>query len=280
VRTHFATAVCLAVIAATASVPVPAQDQQRRRQPGWPCAGNIDPVYVRTAEASGGVVMIFKPAEAGGAAAEVSASMRHSEVVFRAGGQLGDGTHEFDIPIDSTIESAFFFVSMQCLQSVSVVRPSSDELAADAAGVEYHRFEAARLITVPAPMPGVWRVTVVGRGLLSLVVKAKTSLTLANVAFADDAAGAKSPPARQRLAASMSGAAHVAGHIAFQLVSPMGATLETADLVLEKETDDSRTYEGEATPPATPFRLAMTGIDRQGFRFQRVQKQLLGFYRE
>ena len=224
--------------------------------------------------------MMFKPAEAGGAAAEVSASMRHSEVVFRAGGQLADGTHEFDIPIDSTVESAFFFVSMQCLQSVTVVRPTSDELAADAAGVEYHGFEATRLITVPAPMPGVWRVTVVGRGLLSVVVKAKTNLTLAKVAFGNDASQAKGAPGRRRLEASMSGAAHVAGHLAFQLVSPMGAALETVDLVLEKETDNGRTYEGEAVPLETPFRLAMTGIDRQGFRFQRVQKQLLGFDRD
>jgi hypothetical protein len=32
--------------------------------------------------------------------------------------------------------------------------------------------------------------------------------------------------------------------------------------------------------PATPFRVAMTGIDRQGFRFLRVHKQLLGFDRD
>ena len=149
----------VAFLLAAWCLPAGAQDQQPNNLPRWPCGGTVDPAYVRTAEATGGAVLLFHPTEVEGVGAEMMASSRHQETVFRAGGQLADGVYEFDVPVDSTIESAYFFVSLQCLQIADIMRPSGDELRSDAADVEYHQFEAIRLFTVNEPSPGLWKVS-------------------------------------------------------------------------------------------------------------------------
>lgn len=136
---------------------------QAQDQPGWPCMGNVDPVYIRSAEATGGKVSLFKRSEmAKGAAAVIAGSQGHEQIVVRAGGELDEGAYEFDVPIDSTIESVHFFVSMQCLQSASLHRPSGEALRLEDTDVEHHAFEAVRLFTVKTPAPGGWKVRVAG----------------------------------------------------------------------------------------------------------------------
>jgi von Willebrand factor A domain-containing protein 7 len=262
-------------------VPARAQDQDQlaKRQPGWPCVGTVDPTYVRSAEATGGKVLLLKPTEVAGSAVHMIASDRHPATIFTAGGQHPDGTYDFEIPIDSTVESAYFFLSFQCLRAVSVIRPSGEELRTDAADVEYHPFQAVRLFTVQAPGPGLWKVKISGRGLLTLAVHAKTDLRLTSVAFMEDGVpvkGGPTPGRPQRLEAGISGAASDA---AFQFVSRVGATIQSIELQLEKESDSHRTYGGEVTPPGTAFRLAVTGTDAQGLRYQRVHKHLLLYER-
>src|SRR5687767_15978454 len=100
---------CPATLVLVAScIPAHAQDQQRRRQPGWPCVGKVDPLYVRGAEATGGNVLLLGRGEMGGAAVQMGAADRHDEVVLRAGGELAEGVYEYEVPLDSTIESAYF----------------------------------------------------------------------------------------------------------------------------------------------------------------------------
>jgi hypothetical protein len=246
-----------------------AQGQQSRPQPAWPCAGNVDPVYVRMAEASGGNVLLFKPGEVEGTGAEMGASSRHPEVVFRASATLEEGVYDFDVPIDSTIASAYIFASMQCLQAVHVMEPSGHELRTDVTGIEHHAFDAIRLFVVPTPAPGIWRVRIAGRGFLSLIVQASTNLALTNVSFAERGHPLKRLP--QRLTISVSGEA---AEIAFQAVSSAGAPIAPLALNLEPDPDGRRTYAGQVTPPTSDFRVAMMGIDAKGFRFQRVARTL------
>ena len=179
------TIACVALLLC-ASLRVNAQDQQPKYQTGWPCSGRVDPSFIRSAEATGGKVLLFTPNELTGAANDMSASSGHRETVFRAGGQLDDGVHDFEIPLDSTIESAYFFVALQCQQFVAVLQPTGDELRADALGVDYHAFEAVRLVTIKAPSPGTWKVRMAGRGFFSVIVTARTSLALTSVSLAQN----------------------------------------------------------------------------------------------
>src|SRR5436190_10521791 len=154
------------LLVACVCLPVTAAAQQKQAgqspRPGWPCAGKVDPAYVRVAEATGGKVLLFHPSELEGAAFDNAASRQHDETIFRAAGQLADEAHELTVPIDSTIESVYFVVSVQCLQVVTLITPSGEELATGMPGVEYHQFEAVRLFVVPKPAPGVWKVMAAG----------------------------------------------------------------------------------------------------------------------
>ena len=110
-----------------------------------------------------------------------------------------------------------FSVSLQCLQVVEIVRPSGDELRANDPGVEYHQFQAGRIVTLPNPTPGAWTVRVAGKGMFFLVLQAKTELTLDRVAFVEPGGrpgheglfpikGAPKRGAAQKLEVEMSGA--------------------------------------------------------------------------
>ena len=257
-----------------ASVRIPAQNQQPKYQSGWPCSGKVDASFVRTAEATGGKVLLFAPNEVTGAADDMSASRGHPETVFRAGGQLDDGVHDFEIPLDSTIESAYFFIALQCQQFVAVLQPTGDELRADAPGVDYHAFEAVRLVTIKAPSPGMWKVRMAGRGVASIIVTAKTSLALTGVSWAQNGVPVKAlvPHGKPvRLEATMSGERR---QVSLHFVSMLAAMLRTVELDMPQETTARRTYSAEVTLPETDFRVLVTGVDAKGLAFQRVTPQL------
>ncbi len=154
----------------------PASSQQSSR-PGWPCAGKVDPAYVTIAEATGGKVLLFHPTELEGAALDIRASRHTTRPSFARQGSL-PRIVRVPVPIDSTIESVYFFVSVQCLQAVTLMTPSGQELVTGTAGVEYHQFEAIRLFVVPRPAPGVWKVIAAGSGFFSMIVTAKSDLRL------------------------------------------------------------------------------------------------------
>ena len=263
-----------AVLVLCASLPLNAQDQQPKYQTGWPCSGKVDPSFVRTAEATGGKVMLFTPNEITGAADDMSATSRHRETVFRAGGQLDDGVHDFDIPLDSTIESAYFFMALQCQQFAAVLQPAGDELRADAPGVDSHAFQAVRLVTIKAPSPGTWKVRMAGRGYFSVIVTAKTNLALTGVSLAQNGVPVKglAPLGKTvRLEAAINGEPR---QVSFVFISMRAATLRTIELKPEQEGAPRRTYSAEVTLPGTEFRVLMSGIDGNGFPFQRVTPQL------
>jgi hypothetical protein len=256
---------------------LPSQTQaQQQSRPGsaWPCGGKVDPAFVHVAEGTGGTVLPFHPTEVSGASVEMIASMRHDEIVLRAGGQVDDGLYEYNVPIDSTIESVYFLVALQCLQMSEIITPAGDKLNAGAAGVEVHQFEAVHMFVVPNPAPGNWKVTIGGRGLLTFLVKAKTDLRLSGVTFLDRGA----PLAGQlpfgkalRLEATLDGSA---SGVAFHFVGRNAAALQTVDLQIEEDLGESRTYGGDVTTPKVAFRVAATGIDPNGFRFLRVEERL------
>ena len=250
------------------------QDQQPKYQTGWPCSGKVDPSFVRTSEATGGKVLLFTPNEITGAAADMSASRAHRETIFRAGGQLDDGVHEFDIPLDSTIASAYLFMALQCQQFAAVLQPAGDELRTDAPGVDSHAFAAVRLVTIKAPSPGTWKVRMAGRGFFSVIVTARTDLALTGVSLAQNGAPVKglTPLGKPvRLEAAISGEPRQVG---FLFISMRGATLRTLELKPEQEEATRRTYAAEVTLPGTEFRVMLSGIDGNGFPFQRVTPHL------
>lgn len=254
-----------------------AQDQQPRSQPGWPCVGSPDPAYFKVAEATGGQVFLFDRSEAGHAAIPTIAARRHEETLFRAAGSLVDGRHEFAFPVDSTVESVMLSVSLQCLESVDVITPSGKALKKGAAG-EFHEFRAGRIVTLPQPEPGSWRVRVAGRGMFFLVVKAKSDLSLDRVEFVREAGF---PGHEGMFPTHEPPRASIPQWLTFRLTGEMSdvhATIvsspfETIGALRLRESSSSsgrQEFLAQVTPPTTAFRVVVSGVDASGLPFQRV----------
>ncbi len=276
----FQTTIVLVVVSIS-SILV-AQDQQPRSRPGWPCVGKPDPSYFTVAEGSGGQVFLFDPSEVGESSALMIGAMKHEETVYRAAGTLAEGVHEFSIPVDSAIESAMFSVSLQCLQVVEIVRPSGDELRANDPGVEYHQFQAGRIVTLPNPPPGAWTVRVAGKGMFFLVLQAKSELTLDRVAFVEPGGrpgheglfpikGAPRRGVAQKLEVEMSGAFR---NPRFRFVTSAAELIQELPLEAQEGSSGEQSFLGDVTPSARQFRLAVSGQDGRGFPFQRVHAPL------
>jgi hypothetical protein len=263
-RFTFLLAVCLCAPVAAAAQPKPSGQSPRS---GWPCAGKVDPSYVHVAEATGGKVLPFHPSEISGMGVDARASAQHEETVFRAVGQLSGETYEMTVPIDSTIESMYVVVSIQCLQVVTLMTPSGQELSVATPGVEYHQFEAIRLFVVPKPAPGVWKLIASGQGFFSAIVTARTDLQLDRVAFSD--AAASHPTAA--LEARLRGAFRQAS---FHFVAGNGELIESLQLDLQDRSDEGANYSGPVKKPRKDFRVAVTGVDAAGFPFQRMESRL------
>jgi len=262
------------LLAMCAALPAFAQDQQPRYQQSWPCSGKVDPAFTRTAEATGGKVFLFAPTEISGASDDLLASTGHEETIFRASDSLADDIHEFDIPIDSTIESVYFFLSLQCLREIALVQPSGEPLPIDAPGVSYHPFQAIRLFTIAAPQPGIWKVRLAGRGWSSVIVKGKTTLSLGNVSLRHDGEllrGQVPLGQRVRITADVRDESSAVG---FQFISMAGALLQTFELAREPDGTGGSTYAGDVSLPQSEFRVLIAGVDGKGFRVQRVTPEL------
>jgi hypothetical protein len=113
-------------------------------------------------------VFLFDHSEVGHSAALVPGRAGHDETIFGSPA-LEDGTHEFSFPIDSTVESAFISVSLQCLQVVEIALPP-ERCFAIRIPRGLHQFRR-RIVTMKKPAPGPWRVTVSGKGMFFLVAQ-------------------------------------------------------------------------------------------------------------
>lgn len=257
-----AACLCVSVTASAQSKP-----SGQSSRPGWPCAGQVDPSYVQVAEASGGKVLLFHPTELEGMSVDHRASAQHEETVLRTVGRLGGERYEMTVPIDTTIESAYFIVSIQCLQLATLVTPSGQELSVATPGVEYHQFESVRLFVVPKPAPGVWKVIAAGQGYFSAIVTAKTDLQLDRVAFSE----ARASGTGTVLDVRVSGAFRQAS---FHFVAGNGELIESLRLDLQDRSEEGANFQGTVKKPRKDFRVAITGVDAAGFPFQRMESRL------
>jgi len=257
----------IALAASCACAVLTAQDQQPGARLGWPCAGRPDPTYFKLAEATGGQFFLFHPSEVNDSGRLMAASMTHSATVLRAGGQLSAGLHEFSARVDH-VDSLLFSIAVQCLDIVEIVRPSGALLQASDPGVDYHQLEAGRIITLPHPDPGLWKVRVSGSRLFLAVIQANGALSLGTLAF--EPAGSPRTGVTQVVRFRLGGGAD---DVHARLVTQGFKDLGAVPLRIER-TDLGDEFAGEIHPPTVPFRLVITGRDADGLPFQRVHAQL------
>jgi hypothetical protein len=263
----FATAVVLA-----APILISAQQQAPNARGGWPCGARLDTSYFQVAEGTGGHLVLLAREEIGDSATLLTAFGSHTQTIFRLAGAMTPGVHEFRVPIDPSVESVLFSISVQCLQVAHVLRPSglvaSGDDVTDLAG-----FRAQRMVIVKRPEPGVWTMRVSGSGVAGVVVQSRSAIGISRVEFAP----ARSTTFTALPTATVENVVRIrmsgqAAEVRASLVS--GEFRRIAELPLEvSETDGS--YLSRFTPGAEGFRILIVGKDRDGMTFQRMHAPLV-----
>ncbi|HUJ21321.1 MAG TPA: hypothetical protein VLX58_07365 [Bryobacteraceae bacterium] len=243
----------------------------------------MDPSYVQASEATGGQVFLFDRSEAARSMVLVRYSGKHTDTVFRSTGTLSTGSREFSFPVDSTVESLMVSVTLQCLQSIAIHRPSNTEVHSGEPGVDDNRFRSGQILIVAKPEAGPWRVKISGIGLFFVVAQAKSAISLNNVEFV----GPGGRPGHEGLF-PFKGPLHLGetrtlslrmraprGEPAFRLVNSAGEPLETQEMKTSDENSDDREFLGKLTLKHAAFRIAVEGRDDAGYPYQRVLPRLI-----
>jgi hypothetical protein len=236
---------------------------------------------VRTAEATGGQVFLFDRSEAGRSMVLMQYTDKHDDTIFRSTGTLSTGSREFTFPVDSTVESLLVTVTLQCLQSITVLRPTNTEVHAGEPDVNDNRFRSGQVLILTRPQAGAWRVRIAGIGLFFVVAQAKSSISLDNVEFVE--LGGR--PAHEGMF-PVKGPVHQGeqrtlsvdlkappGETRFRLINSAGETLEP--LEMHAGEGGEGTFEGKLTLKHPAFRMAAEGHDAAGYPYQRVLPRLI-----
>lgn len=263
-------------LAAAAILAVPvllvAQQQPSSPRAGFPCGARLDQSYFRVAEGSGGHLLLLAPEEIGDSASLLTEFGNHPQTIFRLAGSLNPGLHEFSVPIDSTVESVLFSISVQCLQTADVVRPSG-AMAIGEDVTDLPNFRAQHMVIVKRPEPGMWTLRVAGSGISGVVVQARSGIGMSQPEFApgSQATFAHTPTAAvdNTLRIRVSGRA---SDLRASIVS--GQFVRLAELSLAAGETDG-TYLSRFTPGTEGFRLVVTGNDAAGLSFQRMSAPLV-----
>ena len=245
------------------------QQQASNTRAGWPCGAKLDASYFAVAEATGGQVMLTAPDELPKAGVPLAALGEHRQTLFRRLGALNDGTHEFRVPIDSSIESVVFSMSVQCLQNADVLSPSGTRPAGD--DVSDFNSRAWRVVIVKRPEPGVWTIRVGGSGLVGVTVQGRSAIAMrVQFGVADSTTLARSPRPGVENVVTI----HIEGATSQVEASLVDATFQKiAPLPLEAGPTEGM-YLSRLTPGTTPFRVLVEGRDASGAPFQRVHAPL------
>ena len=246
--------------------------QQPSPRAGFPCSARLDPSYFRVAEGSGGHLLLLAPEEISDSATLLTAFAAHPTTILRLAGAVTPGLHEFDVPIDPSVASVLFSISVQCLQTADVVRPSG-ALAVGDDVTDLPNFRAQHMVIVRQPEPGIWSLRVSGSGISGVVVQTRSAIGIARPEFAPAPgttfAAIPSAGVENTLRIRMSGPA---SDLRASLVSGQFTSLADLPLVAG-ETEGA--YVSRFTPGTEAFRVLVTGKDADGFAFQRMSAPLI-----
>jgi hypothetical protein len=265
------------IAAAILMVPVlaAAQQQTPSRRSGWPCGARLDASYFQIAEGTGGRLVLLAPEEISDSATLLTAFESHPHTIFRLAGSVTPGLHEFRVPIDSSVESVVFSISVQCLQLAEVVRPSGTPVggAGNDDVTDMSNFRAERLVIVKRPEAGIWTVRVAGSGIAGVIVQARSGIGIEDFQFAraPDAAFGAIPAAGVENAVRI----RLSGRVADVRASLVSGVLEPIVRLPLAVGETEGSYESRFTPGAQAFRLLIVGTDRDGFAFQRMYAPLI-----
>jgi von Willebrand factor A domain-containing protein 7 len=237
--------------------------------------GPVDPVFIQGATETGGQVFLLSPSEMAAPGRNLFTTSAADPVLLRAAGPPAGAAASLPLPVDGSIKrlviSSMFDNKGGTLE---VLAPDGAAVEANDPTVDT-RMNCGRVITVDRPAVGDWRANLSPTGQFWLLVHAVSDLDLVRAEFvgraSPDSEGFKiaGQPVLGRPATLR---AQVAGpamkSYQFVLLSAEGQPIKNVALA---QVADS-VWEGTFDLPSEPFRVAVTGVDGSGTRYQRSSR--------
>jgi hypothetical protein len=231
-----------------------------------------DPAYFRVAEESGGQVFILTLDDVSEVAKLPDFFVRSNVVdIASIGGELTGDAETISIPVDSTLSMVTFSVAQSPMGVLR--RPDGTEVLPGDPGVT---LSAAGYISVVDPQPGEWMLEMCCSGPFTLLVTGESELDLYSFEFTQPGGrpghggyypidGHPVDGVEYMAVASIAGNAEPAQ---FELRDREGQFL--GSLALEQGPGQSEEgVSGPVTPPGGVYFVYATGLDANGFPFQR-----------
>src|SRR6201987_2600655 len=189
VRTWVRALVSTGLLCATAS-SVFGQAQpstNRSRSFGPDACGPADPVYIHTANETGGIPLFLQRSEAAQAFHLVRESTRNNVATnFWATGMLDGKPQTIRIPVDSVTHRITFAFSVDTKGSaLKLTQPSGGAITESSADNEITELNCGRIVTVNSPEPGEWRADITGTGKFWMEVQAQSDIYFVEVEFVE-----------------------------------------------------------------------------------------------
>lgn len=238
----------------------------------------IDPAYRRTAEETGGQVFLVNSGEIEQLFDLILPELEGDlNLIARHKGELGaGGADTVTVPVDSTVTGLVVSVSVDTKDSVNLIRPSGDPVADSDADVTIANLISGQFINVDVPQAGEWQLDIAGSGSYTAAIKGNSPIALSRFDFVEaneDIHGGFFPiPGQPVEGADGMGEAVLLGPFEsadFELVDEFGDPL--ADIGLSQDFPDANPFHflGGFDVPTVPFRVSVSGMDAEGFPYQR-----------
>ena len=244
--------------------------------------GAADPAYILTAVETGGIPMFLQRSEAGQAFHLVRESTKNNvSTALWMDGSLNSQPQIAIVPVDSMIQSITFAVSFDSEgSSMSIQAPSGSVVRSNSGNTEITELRCGSIVTVVSPEKGEWHLDLSGKGRFWLEAKAQSEIHLVRVEFVRtggrpghegyfriDGQPDAGKPATVRVSLLTSSARSVQFHLAGE----RGEVLQAAQL---QSADSAEEFIGTLIVPSIPFRMVITGLDANGWPYQRFYAPL------
>ena len=257
------------------ALPTPADAQARgSRQFGPGKCGPVDPVYLKTAGETGGQPFFLSPSEIVASAQIMRETSGANDTLILWASDSG-GEREFSLPVDETITRMTLSAMFDTTGGVmTIVSPHGRAMSPDGR-IEDTLLNCGRIVTIPSPEPGLWRVKAGPTGRFWLVAHARSELDIISARFVQIGGRpgheglmkiAGRPPATGPATLQVNVSTSGARSVEFHLMSMEGRLLQRADL---SGVGDGE-FAGPVDLPSESFRVTMTGRDANDRPYQRV----------
>jgi von Willebrand factor A domain-containing protein 7 len=248
--------------------------------------GPVDPAYISTANATGGVPLFLQRSEAGKAMQLMRESTRPNiSTVLWASEKLTGAPQNFEIPVDSSMQRITFTFSVDSKKSGLILkRPDGHVIGEGSSRTEDTELNCGRIITVDKPEAGIWQAEVRGEsGRYWLVTEGQSDIYFIKAEFVS--LGGRpgheglfriqgQPIAGQPAILQESLSATETQTTEFSFVSERGEVLQKLNMKVTDPDREFMEFTGDVMPPAVPFRIAVSGRDAKGMRYQRFDAPL------